>query len=360
MQNLLGNRWYVRHQLANFELNHNQGSLENAEEEGRKALELEPTRASVIHTLAEISRVRAQKEIDGSRKDLYRQQTRERLHKIKKDYSGFSDRSHCKLRLDEMSDALKAIDPNDDKSLDLFAERLRLTRQAIDIAIDSHPTNPDILRLRADFFRILKDDEKAQLALERAWKQNPKGPSIGLQLFRVYRDNNSPQQAQKILEEILERHSQDPSVNLEMALHCIREVKNIDRAAYYLTRSYYSSDRNYVARYVHAQYLLHTGEGDRSAELFDEVNSLAPSDYEPRSGFEITKISNIIGRINGRVLKREESFAFLKLPTYPRDIYTNISNNDVDQWARLTRQTSVSFNVGFNRNGPVGIDVRVV
>ena len=56
VQNLLGNRWYVRHQLANFELNHNQGSLENAEEEGRKALELEPTRASVIHTLAEISK----------------------------------------------------------------------------------------------------------------------------------------------------------------------------------------------------------------------------------------------------------------------------------------------------------------
>ena len=96
--------------------------------------------------------MRAQKEIDGSRKDLYRQQTRERLDKIKKDYSGFPDRSHCKLRLDEMSDALKAIDPNDDKSLDLFAERLRLTRQAIDIAIDSHPTNPDILRPESRLF----------------------------------------------------------------------------------------------------------------------------------------------------------------------------------------------------------------
>ena len=73
---LLGDRWYVRHQRAIFELNHDQGSLENAEEEARKGLELEPECSSVLHTMAEISRARAQKESDGIRKDVYRRQAR--------------------------------------------------------------------------------------------------------------------------------------------------------------------------------------------------------------------------------------------------------------------------------------------
>ena len=359
MQELLGNRWYVLHQRANFELNHKQGSLENAEEEGRKALEIEPARPSILHTLSEISRARAQKETNGFRKDIYRQQARERLDKIKKDHSSFADGTRCKLRLDEMHDALKAVDTNDDNSVKVFTEKSRLARQAIDRAIDRHPIDPDILRLKADFFRMLKEDEKARLALEQAWRRNPRGSSVGLQLVRIYQDHNNPQQAQTILEEALDRHPQDTSVNLEMALHCIREDTNIDRAAYYLARSYHSSDRNYVARYVHAQYLLLSNEGGRSAELFDEVNQLAPPDYHPRSDFIISMISKLIGRVNGRVLKHEESFAFLRLTTYPRDIYTNISNSDVSEWARAVLQASVNFKVGFNRNGPVGFDVRV-
>ena len=143
-----------------------------------------------------------------------------------------------------------------------------------------------------------------------------------------------------------------------MARQIVREGTNIARAAYYLGRSYHSSDRNYVARYEHAQYLLLIGDGDRSTEVFDEVNQIAPPDYHPRSGVKTSTISTLIGRVNGRVLTREESYAFLKLQNYPRNIYTNISNSNVEQWSKLRYQANVNFEVGFNRCGPVGINVR--
>ena len=358
MQALLGNRWYIHHQKANFELIHNQGSLEDAEKEVRRSLDLEPRRESVLHTFAEISRRRAQQEPDGLRKIILRQQTRERLAKIKRDKSGFADASRCNLRLDEMHEALSVISSEDDGSVKEFAERTRLARQDIDKAFERHPTNPEILSLEAKYFSILQDDKKAQMALERAWNQNPKGPSVALQLARLYQKNNKLEKAKNILEEALDRHHLDPSVNFAMARQIIREGTNIEHAAYYFGRSYHSSDRNYVARYEYAQYLLLTGEGDKSKEVFDEVNQIAPPDYHPCSSFQINKISALIGRVNGRVLKREESYAFLKLQNYPPNIYTNISNSDVEQWSNVRHQASVDFEVGFNRGGPVGFNVR--
>ena len=359
VQNLLPNRWYVRHQQANFELHHRQGSLDRAEDDGQKALELEPGRASVLHTLAEISRARAKKEPDGLRKDIYRKQARERLSNIKRDHSGFADGSRCKLRLDEMRDALKSVNAEDDESVSVFVEKSRLAQQDIYKAISRHPADPDIIRLQADYYRILKDDERVRMALEQAWNQNPRGPSVGLQLARIYEQQNNPQKAQSMLESTLERHSQDHLVNLEVALYYIREKTKIERAGYYIGRSYRSGDRNYAARYIHAQYLLYTHEGERSAQLFDEVDEYAPPDYHPRSGFEISVISNLIGRMNGRIVKREESFAFLRLPTYPLHIYANISNSNADIWKQIRNQANVNFKIGFNRSGPVGLDLHL-
>lgn len=359
VQNLLPNRWYVHHQQANFELHHDHGSLEKAEDEGQMALELEPKRASVLHTLAEISRARAKKELDGLRKDIYRKQAHERLNNIKKNHSGFADGSRCRLHLDEMRDALKSVNTEDDASVSMLVEKSKLVQQEISKAISRHPADPDIIRLQADYYRILKDDEKVRVALEQAWEKSPREPSIGLQLARIYGGRNNPQKAQAILEEALERHSQDPMVNLEMAFHYMREKTKVERAGYHLGRSYRSGDRNYAARYIHAQYLFYTNEGDRSAKLFDETDQYAPPDYHPRSSYKVSVVSDLIGRVNGRVVKREESFSFLQIPTYPRHLYANISNSDADSWKHMRNQANVNFKIGFNRAGPVGLDLRV-
>lgn len=359
MHDTLGDRWYTRHQRANFELYHGQGSLEEAENEGRIALELAPERTSVLHTLAEISRVRAQKEPDGLRKDVYRTQARDRLSKIKKDYSSLTDRSRCKLHLDEMQDALKATSAKDNDSVNIFAKKSRLTQQAIDEAIMRHPTDPDIIRLRANYFSILQEKEEARIALEQAWGKKPRGPSIGLQLAKIYQKQSNQQLALTILVDALERHPQDSRVHFATALYYLQKNGDLDRAGYHLARSYNSSDRNYEARYLHAQYLMLSGDGKRSAEVFEEVDHLAPPDYRPRSECENSVISKLMGRVYGRVATREESFAFLKLPSYPQDLYANISNSNADHWKKINKHTNVSFNVGFNRGGPVGVNIRV-
>ena len=354
----LGEQWYVWHQRAVYELQHADGSLEDADIYSETALKLEPGRGSVQHTYAEVARIRAQKAAPGTRKDVYRRQARERLGGIGRK-SSYAESSRCKLLLDELSDALAALIPDDDVSAESFADATRAARSAISEAVLKYPGQPEILSLQSDFYRLIDDDRRARVVLERAWALSPRNPSAALQLARIYRSEGDSAKVQGILDEALDRHDTDQSVNRAMAQHIIRSGEDIARAAYFLGRSYGSSDRNYAARYLHAQYQLLVGKGDEAAALFDEVDQIAPSDYMPSSEFKRSDIGKLIGNIDGRIVKVEETYAFISSAKYPRNIYAHIANSDSVVWRDLRLQSRVTFDVGFNRRGPVALNVGI-
>jgi tetratricopeptide (TPR) repeat protein len=352
----LGEKWYVWHQRAVFEIQHDKGSLEDADLYAETALKLEPEKDSIQHTYAEIARRRASSTSAGTRKAVFQRQARERLGAIKKK-SSYSEWSRCKLFLDELSDVLATCNPDDDASAEAVSDASKAARAAIDRTISAYPTSPEIRSVESDFFRLIQDDKKARTALERAWALSPKNAGIALNLVRIFENDGNLERAGALLDQALERHPDDHGVNLAMARFIIANNSEIDRAAYFLGRAYGASDRNYVARFLHAQFQMTVGKGQEAARLFDEVDVIAPTDYLPSWSHRRTQLAKRLGRIEGRIARKEESFAFISYPQFPQDIYANVSASDVAIWSSLQKDSRVGFEIGFNRKGPVALNL---
>lgn len=356
-ENVLGKRWYLYHQKATLELNHPKGSIETAEKEAQEANSIDQNKNSVLHTLAEISRFRAIRTKDPERRKVFRKQARERLAKISNQKNSYSDGSRCKLFLDEMRDALSEVDLENQTSIDLFNDKTTLAKREIDRAILHHPVDPELLKLRADFYGLLQDNENAKIALERAWMLDTKGPNIALQLNRLYLNNGDFTKVKEILDEAILRYPNDYSVNFAMARYCLSASGNDERAAYFLARSYSASDRDYVSRFLHAQYLFWQNEGDVAEELFNEIDQNAPADYLPKSDYKVTHISKKIARITGRVVNISESFCFIKFPNYPENVYASIYSSSHTEWSKLKMNAAVSSEIAFNRRGSIAVKI---
>ena len=354
----LGHPWYVWQQRAIFEMHIDNGSLENAEECIKNALQKESKRDAIIHTYAEISRLKALRAPNDVQRDVYWRQSWERLRDIKHDTSSYADGTRCKLRLDQLRDIIRAGNLEDNNNAAAFGEASRNARITIDNATARHPDDPEITRLKADWFDLMKDAPNAIRAMEKAVRLGSKGSGVSLQLARMHREQGDLEKEMKVLQAALDKAPHDPSVNLAIAKAYLRANKGFDRAGYFLARSYGGADRDYAARYLHAQYLLANSEGDRASELFDTVNRTAPAEFLVKSNHERTAISDRLGRLTGRIVKKEETYAFVQCPGYPRNIYASVYESSEKDWSEIRHQATVTFEIGFNRMGPVALELK--
>ena len=350
--------WFVWHQRAVFELNHEDGSYDEAEENVRKALEIEPKKDAVIHTFAEIARRKALNSDSPVRKQVFRRQAVERLSDLSNSKSAFADYTRGKLRLDELNEITKLskFDKNEE-NLEELEEANRSARIAIDNALIRHPEDAEILSLDAEWHRLMNDIPAVKRALEKAWTKGTRGPRLALQLAKLHRKSGDNDKELSLIQQALDRDNDDTAVNLAMGRLLIRDQNTYSQAGLYLSRSYRLSDRNYEARYLHAQYLYSVGEGEKAADLFDQVDDLAPSKFKPKWECDETFISKKLGAVSGRVLRMEATFAFIKSGNYPRDIYASYYNSIDSDWQEVQNQTTINFDLAFNRLGPVAIRV---
>lgn len=355
----LGHPWFVWQQRAIFEMISDGGSLDDAEECIKKALALDTKRDTITHTYAEISRRKALRAPNAVQRGVFRRQAWGRLGQIQDDRSSYAAGTRCKLRLDELRDIISEGRLDDDDQAAAFADASQSARMSIDNAISRHPDDAEIARLKADLFALLQDAPNAIRAMETAVRLGSKGSGVQLQLARMHRQQGDFEKEMSVLVEALGSSPYDPRVNLAMAKAQLRGADGFDRAGYYLSRSYGSIDRDYVARYIHAQYLFATGNGDRAVDLFDTVNRTAPAEFLVKSEYEQTALAERIGRLTGRVEQREETYAFIRCPSYPRNIYASVYQSLEVNWSEVRQQTTVSFEVGFNRMGPVALMISV-
>jgi len=230
---------------------------------------------------------------------------------------------------------------------------------AIDKAIEKFPQDPEIARLEAELLTLLNDTERAISALERAWQLGARGSGIAIQLSRIYETMGNSAKAKSIVEEALAKDSADRAANLRMTKLLVSGGDDPLRALVFASRSYTAVDRNYDARFLHAQLVFWQRDGEVAKKLFSEVNDLAPPGYLDRTQVNQTKVSHHIGLIDGRVIKREQTFLFFQTILYPDDIFVHISDCPDTDWEKLKVGTPIKCRIGFNRRGPVGYDVSI-
>jgi hypothetical protein len=58
-----------------------------------------------------------------------------------------------------------------------------------------------------------------------------------------------------------------------------------------------------------------------------------------------------------RVERKEEGYAFLRLPQFPKDVFTSRAESILAEWDKLYTGANAKCALAFNRRGPRGISV---
>ena len=133
---------------------------------------------------------------------------------------------------------------------------------------------------------------------------------------------------------------------------------DVDLVIEHAQRSFSSEDQNFEARFWLAQLLFLKGDKAGAQELFATIDDNAPPYFRPKAPVEDNEITARLPRDSGTVASLKEQFFFIRSGSYGRDLFSHMSDLDPRFEADLSEGQFVDFQVRFNRQGPVAIDVR--
>lgn len=344
---------YLYQQWAIFESNDSQGSLADAQSYAEKARKLDPTGKTIIHTLAEISRKRANEDIPAILKESFRQQSRARLVEMKSPYDRFVVSTRAKILVDELEDLSKGDLDDTSPAIEKTKEIETLLENAQSIFSD-----PEFDEIEARFRRVLAQRDKFIFALKRAIDAGTTKAGLPVRLSKAYREKGDIHQAYETLKDALEKNPDNKMVHLAYAKMLLEDGEaDKQHIIDHLIRSYDLADVNFEARYVHAQVLYAIGEKVDAAKMFTEIDTNAPEHFQNRASPQHSHVSKYLTRQIGKITLRTESLIFLNSPGYPAKILVPEDKSEFKTWNDLEVGTEVEFDVLFNRKGPVAINI---
>jgi len=352
---------FLFQQWAIFEMNHLSGSLSKADGLANRGRDIDPKSTAIIHTQAEISRRLALEAKSPLLKEQLRKQSRARLSEIgANDNNSYVASTRCKLHVDELEDLLEVIGdkprPQDEQAL---IEKARDTETALSRATQQFPDEPDLMQIEARLRELLKQKDRAIRALERALAAGPKGSGVAIRLARAYRDRKLNEKALTTLEQVLENNPDDKQACIEIAKLLLSDPSaSREKIERYFARSYDKGDNNFDARFLHAQYLFMIGKASEAMALFEEIDRLANPEFRQMPPSFDTPVTALLGRYNGAIEKKADTYIFIRSSVYPPSIYASDRTTEARIWQQLEFGTEVNFKVSFNRKGPVAIDLR--
>jgi len=350
---------FLYQQWALFELHHPRGSLEEAERRANEAHGIDEKNTAVIHTQAEIDRIRATKVDSALLKDQLRRRSRERLGSLSSN-SRFAVSSRCKLLVDEICELNRALsDETPEHEAIFFAERTREAEDRIRLAIQQFPDDADIIQIEARFREEINQEDRALRALEKALRLNPKGSGAAIRVARIYRSRDRSGDALKVLTDALANNPDDKSVHSEIARHHLTENSGDSEVIEtHLRRAFSTGDSNFEARFDLAQFLFVRGEMVKSAALFDEINAKAPQTFRPVANRE-NPFTKRIPEQSGYVQSVSGPMFFIRTGAYPKEIFSHRELIAHGEFEDIEIGTNVRFHVRFNRKGPVAVSVSI-
>jgi tetratricopeptide (TPR) repeat protein len=346
---------FVFHQRAVFEMQHPGGSLSQAETAAARASELNPTNHSIQHTQAEISRRLANETTDPLRKQALRRATREKLGNFANRLSEYDYYTKARVAIDEfreLSDTL-ATD-NDDPPSRALLNAAKEAETAIQSGLQLHPENADLLAAEATFRDILNQGDRAQRVLEKAFSSNPRQDWLAVRLARRYFQSGQVDQSLEVLEKCLQDNPSSKIAHLQLG-RIMLETGDV-AAIEHLRRGFTEGDNQFEAQFWYARQLFLTGEYSSAEQAFGNLNERAPGRFRTRADTFVEKEGGP-SEFNGTIARKEEGYAFINIPPFPRGIFASRSESDPESWELLSRGDNAKCNIAFNRRGPRAVMV---
>lgn len=350
---------FLFQQAAILEYNHKMGSLERADELAKQAREIDGNNHIYLHTLAEVSRRRANVAVTRLMKEKLRGQSRSYLNEIYLQDSR-KDLTFCKLLIDEAVDELKVLPESPlDHQLVEFDTKVEEAVSRLQRAKTDHPEEPEFLTAEATLWQQLGEGEKAHRSLQRAAQVRPRNANVYSRLASVSRRVKSPSEAIDVLRSGLEKFPNDKALHQRIAVELLSQCDELDpEVEFHLKSSFSVEDHNFEGRFLLAELLFLLGKIDDCVKLFDTIDKRAPDNFRPRSPKFDDAITQKIERRSGKVEKRQERIFFIRTAGYPSLVFSHYSSLQGQDYDKLREGQEVSFKVLFNRKGPVAVDVK--
>ncbi len=356
VQEAVPNDPFICHQRAIFEMQHPGGSLAQAEAAAANAFELNPNSHSIQHTQGEIARRMANETHDPLRKRSLRRVTREKLGGNILRLSEYDLHTRARLAIDEFKEFSTSLNISDEKRPPAaFLEAAKETETTIQRGLQTFPESSQLLAAEATFREYLDQTTQAQKALERAFKLNPRQDWLAVRLARIYQAAGDVTKSKGVLKACLEDNPSSKFAHLEMGLVLISSGES-NAAIEHLRRSFTKGDNHFEAQFWYARELFLRGQLDEAGKLFTALNEKAPGRFRTRAAAATERDGAPIV-YDCRVERKEEGYAFLKLPLFPEDVFASRADSDPAEWDKLYARAQTKCGIAFNRRGARAVSI---
>ena len=356
--NQAGEEFYLLHQMAIYEMNRPNGNLQKATDYLVRARALSRDNRTVTHSLAELQLRKA----DNSKSALESRTYLRDAENLARTLTGtgavdsYGYHTLAKVQLARLTQFIQGVSEqwNDFQ----FGEAVKNVEEVIRQGLQKFPDDPYILVAESRLGKLLADDERAEAALEAAFKRNPNNPYIAVRLSKMFINTGKADEAVKVYQMSLDAGVSDKLVHFNYArLLAEQDDTNPEEIEYHLRRGFTEGDSNVEAQFWYARQLYLNGKTVEAQGRFRKLRDLS---MDPKIKRLIRgAIPGLLRlmRFAGRIDRLEYDYAFVIRDGEADRVFLHVANTEKAVWSQLRMNTRISFSIGFNFWGATAIDV---
>lgn len=353
----------VEHQRAVFEMNHKNGSLEEALRAIERAVDAQDYQDKAVqHTKANILREIALK----APQRLVREKLREDAKEIISKSLSTSRVAHpfatmARLLMDDLKDKLQEdfAEDSDISAAELrdraIADLIRRTEEAIRTGLQRFHDDVYLLDIEAALARVLEDEKRALSALSKAFKANPGKEFIAVRYAAALAVQGDDAGAVDVLRKSIAGNPTGREAHFALAKNLIKKGEQINNIeiSHHLKRSFTSGDANINAQFWYARQEFLYGDRAAAIGIFSELGKKwTPAEYRNRVRGVIKSDTGVDQRFSGFVARMGDHFCHIRCSDLNFDIYAQRGDFDDELWQNITNGTQLWFAIGFGLRGP--------
>jgi len=353
---------YLYQQRANYERIRSDGNLDDAERFIERARELDPSDATIRHTLAGVYRARAQTAPTLLARQKYRRAARALLRDLLT--TGRDDVyprvTLVALELDDLRDFLEQPDSSD-REID---EAIREADRTITQALQRHPEDEYLLNAEAEFSSLVSDHDRSLRALRKASAANPRDPFIANRLARALLGQGDTEGARDTLWNALEANRGDMRLNFQYGeILRLSGEGDINTLAYHFERAFTPGDRNYEAQFWFARYAFECHDIRLRQKSMNTFRDLRDADVPHNVKVDVRDRIRERERdtiFQGTVEQLEETYGRVRRDGPADLIFIHQNQAGEEAWAALSKGERVCFAIGFTFGGAIAVDLEIL
>jgi cold shock CspA family protein/tetratricopeptide (TPR) repeat protein len=345
----VGQEPHLLQQMALYEMNRSNGSLERAAEFLDEAAATAPYDLSIKHSKAELLLRLA----DIARTPLEREQRlREAMRiagSLRDERPGRQDGSHAfhtivKVGLRRLEDVLQdgaAV------SEEAVTSAIKSVEDSLLDGLQRFPDDPYLLTSEAQLATLLRDSARAITAMRSAFKTNPRNSVIAVRLAKSLEALGDASAAKATIQTGLENTPGDKRLHYTLAKFLMRhEPQAADQIEYHLQRSFTTGDANYDAQLLYARQLYARGDVDGAKQRFRLLASAKVGpDVRDRMRYPLE------GWFSGGVVRLEATYGFVARDGIGDWVFMHRSEVNAGDWTTLRMGSRVRFQIAFTMKG---------